>query len=506
METRQQAAVVAAVREKGVHRVKKVIVMLLLVACSLAAGAQVPQDVPRDHWAYEAVRDLADQGYVLGYPDGSFLGSRTMTRYEFATVIKRILDDMQMRIQAAGDKTPTTTPAPVVTTPPAGSGVGQADLDKLSRLVDEFKVELTVIGTRLDKVEAEVAEMRTQIETHEAILTDEEGALKSTQADVSKLKKIGIGGYLQVRYQTYDFTKENDNEDKFDDTFLVRRGRVKFTFKPTARTFAVIQPEFAKNGVSLKDAYLNYALGENAAISPSFQIGQQNWWFGYEVPYSSSRRETPERALFVRRFFPGERDTGAVLLAPSESDFQYALGIYNGTGIEVGSNSATDLNEAKDYLARLKWAAGDLDFGVSGYWGTGVWNKYEKGQYAPTVDKTRYGADLQWYFNNFTLKAEYIRGKGFDLASGSWDQSEDTYGYYGQINYNLSVKDTLVARYAFMEVDPQAPQYGERTAWDLGWVRWLDDNMRFKLFYKINDEELNEFDNNGLAAEWIVTY
>lgn len=50
-------------------------------------------DVPKDHWAYTYVKSLADKGYLEGYPDGEFKGDRAMTRYEYATVIYRALQN-----------------------------------------------------------------------------------------------------------------------------------------------------------------------------------------------------------------------------------------------------------------------------------------------------------------------------------------------------------------------------------------------------------------------------
>ena len=50
-------------------------------------------DVPKDHWAYNYVKTLADKGFVIGYPDGEFKGDRSMTRYEFAAVIYRALQN-----------------------------------------------------------------------------------------------------------------------------------------------------------------------------------------------------------------------------------------------------------------------------------------------------------------------------------------------------------------------------------------------------------------------------
>ncbi|WP_314983292.1 S-layer homology domain-containing protein [uncultured Veillonella sp.] len=50
-------------------------------------------DVAANHWAYEAVRDLSRRGLVEGYPDGTFGGDRLLTRYEFAQIVYRAIQD-----------------------------------------------------------------------------------------------------------------------------------------------------------------------------------------------------------------------------------------------------------------------------------------------------------------------------------------------------------------------------------------------------------------------------
>ena len=50
-------------------------------------------DVASNHWAYEAVSDLSRRGLVKGYPDGTFGGDRLLTRYEFAEIVYRALQN-----------------------------------------------------------------------------------------------------------------------------------------------------------------------------------------------------------------------------------------------------------------------------------------------------------------------------------------------------------------------------------------------------------------------------
>lgn len=50
-------------------------------------------DLPKDHWAYRYVTELAEQGVIEGYPDGTFRGDRPISRYEFAAIVYRALQN-----------------------------------------------------------------------------------------------------------------------------------------------------------------------------------------------------------------------------------------------------------------------------------------------------------------------------------------------------------------------------------------------------------------------------
>jgi hypothetical protein len=63
--------------------------VVLAAGVMVPAFAQkpVPDDVPPYHWAYDALKQLFEDGLLNGYPDGSFRGQRPMSRYEFAVAI-----------------------------------------------------------------------------------------------------------------------------------------------------------------------------------------------------------------------------------------------------------------------------------------------------------------------------------------------------------------------------------------------------------------------------------
>lgn len=98
-------------------------------------------DVSPGDWAYEALRNLVERyGCIAGYPDGTFRGNRALTRYEFAAGLNACLQQVERLITSG-----------------TSDFVTRQDLETLQRLVDEFRSELTTLGTRVDNLEGRVA-------------------------------------------------------------------------------------------------------------------------------------------------------------------------------------------------------------------------------------------------------------------------------------------------------------------------------------------------------------
>src|SRR5690349_5689141 len=83
-------------------------VSALLIGASAGVRAQnnpfTDVDRMKMHWAYEAVDDLAKKKVLLGYPDGYFRGSRTLTRFEFAAAINRVLSSISTTTGVVGER------------------------------------------------------------------------------------------------------------------------------------------------------------------------------------------------------------------------------------------------------------------------------------------------------------------------------------------------------------------------------------------------------------------
>lgn len=81
---------------KEIKDLRKEVESLRSALVDVAAGRQLDPaktklfpDMPKNHWAYKEISELAGNGLLDGYPDGEFKGDRMMTRYEFASIVYR---------------------------------------------------------------------------------------------------------------------------------------------------------------------------------------------------------------------------------------------------------------------------------------------------------------------------------------------------------------------------------------------------------------------------------
>jgi hypothetical protein len=122
---------------------------ILVLAVASPVFAQPFADVPTDHWAFDAIAELAAKGIIEGFPDGTFKGDRGVSRYEVAIIVARIL----ARIEAIKIPAPAPAAAPQVT---------RTDVQTIQRLVNEFRAELAALGVRTTAVEEELTALKAR--------------------------------------------------------------------------------------------------------------------------------------------------------------------------------------------------------------------------------------------------------------------------------------------------------------------------------------------------------
>ncbi|MBQ9357926.1 MAG: S-layer homology domain-containing protein [Abditibacteriota bacterium] len=150
---------------------KKLLLILLILVLAQACFAQNAfKDVPVGHWAYDDIRVLSEAGVLTGYPDGTFDGKNTLTRYEFASAIAKLLplikDDgipglaTQYDLKELLARDSVSDPDK-----PDLSGLASADaLNALRRLCDEFENELMEFNFRAVDFRDDLARLSEKLE------------------------------------------------------------------------------------------------------------------------------------------------------------------------------------------------------------------------------------------------------------------------------------------------------------------------------------------------------
>jgi len=257
------------------------------------------------------------------------------------------------------------------------------------------------------------------------------------------LNNLRIHGYVQADYQVADsagatmyYNGGNFSSRFTDKRFTLRRGRIGITHE-TKQSLAAISFDFSERGTAVKDVYLK--LHDPFLNWFTLQAGIFYRPFGYELSYSSSLRETPERGRVIQSLFPMERDLGAMLgFRTPDTSFMHFLilegGFFNGNGIN------TEADKFKDFIGRIRIenpiASEKIKFGIGfSYYNGAINHIYEPIDTSSFNQQDKYNI----YVLNSTAKGE----KYFNIDSVATLNAGTTGGkvlreYYG-IDAQLSI-------------------------------------------------------------------
>lgn len=300
------------------------------------------------------------------------------------------------------------------------------------------------------------------------------------------LNRLKISGYVQAQYVDDESSKDelsSPTSTKNRDQFSVRRGRLKLVYKATKASKVTVAFDAASSGVTLKDAFIDLT-ESRTGWGNTLTAGQFNWPFGFEIGYSSSDREMPERSRVVRTLFPGERDRGVMLSGAAPNGVvNYKLAVVNGTG----TTQSFDFNSDKDFVGRVGLGLGRFDLGVSGYSGTDL-SATNADPAGTEFDKTRYGADFQVVtpIPGLLTRGEYIVGE---------EKGSDVEGWYLYLIQNLGTKHQFVVRAD--SYDPNSDR-GDNATMTLGgsYIYHFDEHAKVMLAYERPELEENDPDDN----------
>jgi phosphate-selective porin len=344
--------------------------------------------------------------------------------------------------------------------------------------------------------QAQIDKIQNELDTLKAQVNDPEGGLQTAVADVNKLKKITLSGYAQLRLDDNRGAAVANGAGGAGDArlnFSQRRVRLKVVGRPVDTSAITYSFDLGDKGFVTKDATYDYFFRGDPGFGATASMGQFAVPFGYQNTQSSSAMEAPERAKVVKGLFPDEYDRGVKFTTPTDPRVVGDLAVVQGTGQNVADN-----NQQKNLVERLRVKVlPRLDAGVSGYQG----KNFVAGATAATpTGRSRYGADVQYYLDGTSVKAEYITG---------YDSGVKRSGYYVLVAHNLTTATNVVAMFDAYR-DPAAKNgillLGNQTAWTVGVNHFIDTATRLRLFYEMNKEQTNAFTNNTLRFEVLSVF
>jgi hypothetical protein len=449
-------------------------VVLVAVSAAFLGASAVWSDtgsIGADEWQYRELDALAQAGLLSGHPKGPLSDwAGSLTRYEAASLTLRAVEGLAKAYQEQGDALYRIAQAETTGEAPAPRGVSLEDLARVEKLIEEFRAELVTMGARVDDLEAALGEVQERL-----------GKVEAEQ------KKHRIDGYAQFRYANDDGTDTQE--------FLMRRTRVNLRGPASERVsyrveFQLDAKEAGKargSKVQLRTAYADYAMNKG-----TLRIGQAKIPWGYELLASVPNLWTAERALFMDRLFPNQRDIGVQWsYRSSPSAPQFDVGIFNGTGI-----NASDNNDRKNVMARVDFPAPNGTVALSGYVG-------EDGADSAATDQDRSGLSTSFKWGETEWLGEFVTGK---------DRGHDVRGWYAQLGHPIcrTRPNLLFAKYDQYDEDRDMSDDLFRR-WSLGYWYEIDKATRLTLVHERrkvqpNFSELSKWDGNATYVQMQVKF
>lgn len=361
------------------------------------------------------------------------------------------------------------------------------------------------------------------------------------EKDIKTLQKFKVSGYIQSQLQVGQQDASllvgtpNKNPNKSFNRIGIRRGRIKFTYTEGIAS-GVFQLDLTEKGIGFKDVYINVM--DPFFKSSSLRAGIFDRPFGYEIRYSSSMRETPERSNVFNTLFPGERDLGGMITlraAPSSkwNFIEMNAGLFSGNGIRQDTDSRKDfighIKAEKDVHPNINLGVGASYYNGSIYQGTENVYIMQGGSFVLNSDANNIGKFAKREYVGFNAQfiansnigktkivGEYLYGTqpGIKTSNKSPNSSTqiiaDTYirsfnGGYVLLSQDLG-KLPISALVKYDLYNPNRKVMGNNigdstgtgdadvayNTLGLGLVWWANKNLRVQAYYEIIKNETSE--------------
>ncbi len=409
----------------------------LVATTALAAQPAYLSDLPKSHWAYEAVALLAKEGIIDGYPDKTFQGDKAMTRYEMAQVVVKAM---------ANEKK---------------ANIAQRAL--IEKLASEFALDMNKIKSRLDKVEKEQAKIKISGELSEQYKSKKPSQLltgndRKTQSYGQEKFRLNIVGKVDDDSTvTLRIADPSPNAKMFKDSTHYKYGE--FASAP--------QRLFDRMYGTTKVGQLQLSLGRQALVTDPEDIIVDSDFFSFDGLSAKWKAGNIADISYSRGRFARGLDSSAVFAFNGQAASQFQ-------NVDVQTVAlGFDLGKA------------NLNFGYV---------EFEKSKKnSPNVRLMSYGfAQADYAFDNQFLIGVEAGNNGDAVSGGGFNSVKAVYGYRkldraGKQNFTIMRsnfnKNALYYAYSSLDCPDEGYSSDSFTNWDVSWRLALSKNLSLKLEY-----------------------
>ena len=226
---------------------------LVVGAASTTFAAANPfSDVPADHWAYDAVTQLAADGVIEGYGDTTFQGDKSITRYEMAQMVAKAM---------------------------AKTDVSAADKAMIDKLAAEFADELNNLGVRVSNLEkhADMVKWNGKVEyTYTSVREKYNGNEYSRENDDHLLFRLEPTAEVNDHWDVHarlDAATDMDTDEGHSDTVKLKRVWAQANYKNFTGKFGKFASE-VNNTIVFDDPYSGVGVTFGNALKVTAEAGR----------------------------------------------------------------------------------------------------------------------------------------------------------------------------------------------------------------------------------------
>lgn len=377
---------------------------------------------------------------------------------------------------------------------------------KMAELASSGKIPTSQEGVQamkemvqqLEEIQKALQTIKEEIEAIKGWIEGQNEALPIMTNDINDLKRNRWGNYIQTQY------RDTDQVGGATDGFSIRRMRLGLTQTIDPRT--VLRASFdlatstTNNVAQLRDAFIRWDLEPSLEkVGTELTFGQFPLALGYELERSSGEREFPERTLYNRTMFAGERSRGIMIKHGLSAKSHMHIGGYNALTFDDPEQRSV----APAPGNKLAMSGGvrvydsNYDLGLSYF--RGERNAVTTTRTANNVTTTYVHPDVmrEYFFidgtyvglidPNLFLRFEYMKGKdrvpvapGANNSVSSVRGRVNMEGHQVHLGYNLNKRNQLNVRWEEFDADT-AVTGNSVTTYATAYSYFINPNARITL-------------------------